>query len=131
MVCSALETHCFVFLHQIQASAGHQTAGPQDPVSTGVGGHAGAVGEFKSEPADVLSPASSAETEPGGGESVLDHSTDSVVLLRRNGRTDEGLNCKDVSPSSLCVTHRGSTTVSNVELSFLVPHRSSLHASDA
>lgn len=67
----------------------------------------------------------------GGGESVLDHSTDSVVLLRRNGRTDEGLNCKDVSPSSLCVTHRGSTTVSNVELSLLVPHRSSLHASDA
>ena len=55
----------FFFLHQFQASAGHQTAGSQDSVSTGVGGHASAVGEFKSEPADVLSPASSAETKPG------------------------------------------------------------------
>lgn len=64
MVCSALDTHCG-FLHQFQASAGHQTAGPQNSVSTGVGGHASAVGEFKSEPAGVLSPASSVETEPG------------------------------------------------------------------
>lgn len=57
---SALDTHCG-FLHQFQASAGHQTAGPQDSVSPGVGGHASAIGEFESEPADVLSPASSAE----------------------------------------------------------------------
>lgn len=32
-----------------QTSAGHQAAGPQDPVSTGVGGHAGPAGESRFE----------------------------------------------------------------------------------
>lgn len=49
MMCTALNTDCG-FWHQFQASAGHQTAGPQDSVTTGVGGHASSAGEFESEP---------------------------------------------------------------------------------
>lgn len=41
----------FYFGLVLQTSAGHPALGPQDPVSTGVGGHAGSTGEFRSEPA--------------------------------------------------------------------------------
>lgn len=66
-MCTALNTDCG-FLHQFQASAGHQTAGPQDSVTTGVGGHASSTGEFESEPADIPSLAFSAEDWPWGGK---------------------------------------------------------------
>lgn len=118
MMCTALNTYCG-FLHQFQASAGHQTAGPQDSVTTGVGGHASSTGEFESEPADVASPASSAASNFRlvlGLASwirawVLDRSTDSVVLLEWNGRTGEARNCRDVSLSCSRVTHHGSAPV--------------------
>lgn len=53
-VCSALDIQYCLWL-VLQTSVGHQAAGPQDPVSTGVGGHAGPAGEFRSEPGSVVS----------------------------------------------------------------------------
>lgn len=118
MMCTALNTYCG-FFNQFQASAGHQTAGPQDSVTTGVGSHASSTGEFESEPAGVASPASSAASNFRlvlGLASwirvwVLDRSTDSVVLLEWNGRTGEARNCRDVSLSCSRVTHHGSAPV--------------------